>query len=69
MLWGNSTALSGSWVLVKTLAQIHCGNLSMLLPISGAEFHLPRMRLLNKASRVCSSAKMLGSKELRLRCE
>lgn len=56
-------------VLVKALAQIHCGNLSTLLPISGAEFHLPGTRVLNKDPRVCSSAKMSASKELCPRCE
>lgn len=42
---GNSTALSNTWVFVKVLAQVHYVNLSKLL--TGAEFCLPGMRVLN----------------------
>lgn len=59
----------GSWVSVKALAPSHCVNSGTLLPVSGAELHLPGMGVLHKDSRVCSGAKMLGSKELYLRCE
>lgn len=69
MCCGETTLLSGSWVLIKAPVQIDCVNLSKLLPIPDAVFHLPGMRVLNTVSRVCSNAQMLGSKELYLRCD
>lgn len=53
-----AAASSSTWDLVKALTQVHCVNLSKVLPISGAEFCLPGMKVLSKVSMVCSSAEI-----------